>query len=131
MTAAAPPFEVAFDRKMRLLRWTMRGFWTMADVAAFAAAMRAATEPLGPPPQDYDGLCDSRDFPVQNREVSDALGHIDRIGSTMRRGRLAIVVGSTMNKLQAQRTLLSDGVRVFLSMDEAQAWLHDKPMDPA
>jgi hypothetical protein len=129
MTMPAPPFDVAFDRRARLLRWTMRGFWTMADVAAFAAALRAATEHLGAPPHVYDGLCNSSDFPVQNRDVSDALGQIDRIGSAMRRGRFAIVVGSAMNKLQVQRTLLSPDIRAFRSMGEAEAWLKDKPVD--
>ncbi|WP_374943956.1 hypothetical protein [Sphingomonas sp.] len=123
------PFDVAFDRSARLLRWTMRGFWTMADVAAFAGAMRAAIGHLGAPPHRSDGLCDSREFPVQSGPVSAALGEIDRIGSATRQGRFAIVVGSTMNKLQAERTLKGEGVRVFLSMQEAEAWLQDKHMD--
>jgi hypothetical protein len=124
-------FEVAFDRKARLLRWTMRGFWTMEDAAAFGRAMYDATRHLGPPPQIYDGLCDSRAFPVQMGQVSAALGEIDRIGSRMRRGRFAIVVGSVMNKLQVERTLKSPGIRAFLSMADAQAWLQHKAVDPA
>ena len=131
MTGTLPKFEVSFDRGARRLRWTMRGFWSLADVAAFAAAMRTATAQLGPPPQRYDGLCDSRDFPVQTREVSDALGEIDRIGAAMRRGHFAIVVASTMNKLQVQRTLLSDGIRVFFAMEDAEAWLREISMDQA
>jgi hypothetical protein len=122
-----PKFEVRYDPAARLLRWTMRGFWTMADVAAFAQSMRAATKPLGAPPHSYDGLCDSRDFPVQSGEVSAALGEIDRIGGAMRKGRFAIVVGSAMNKLQAQRTLKGEGIRVFLVLDDALAWLREEP----
>ena len=131
MTTSAAPFELAFDRKAKLLRWTMRGFWTMADVAAFGRAMHAMTQQMGAPPHVFDGLCDSRDFPVQNREVSDALGEIDRIGSATRRGRIAIVVGSTMNKLQVQRTLRADGIRVFMSLSDAEAWLQGKTTDLA
>jgi hypothetical protein len=124
-----PKFAVSFDRRTRLLRWTMRGLWTMADVAELARAMYEATKHLGPPPQRYDGLCDSRDFPVQTNAVSNALGEIDRAGGRMRRGRFAIVVGSRMNKLQAERTLTGGGVRVFMAMDEAEAWLADKAGD--
>ena len=98
-----PPFEIAFDRQARLLRWTMRGFWSLADVAAFAGGLRVVVKPLGLPPHRFDGLCDSRDFPVQSPAVSSALGAIDRIAATLRRGRVAIVVGSMMNKLQAER----------------------------
>jgi hypothetical protein len=116
-------FEVRFDAKARRLHWTMRGFWTMADVAAFATALRATVEPLGPPPHRYDGLCDSRDFPVQARDVSDALGMIEQVGRAMHEGRIAIVVGSVTNKLQAQRTLTGDRIRVFLDIDEARTWL--------
>ena len=97
----------------------------MAEVGGFINALRAATASLGAPPFQYDGLCDSREFKVQSRDVSEALGRIDDASRTMREGRTAIVVGSMMNKLQAERTLKSAGTRVFLTMDEAEAWLND------
>jgi hypothetical protein len=133
MTDAPRKFEVTFDRNRRLLSWTMRGFWTLEDVAAFRRAMVAAIKPLGPPPHRYDGLCDSRDFHVQTGPVSVALGEIDRIGTSARhdRGRFAIVVGSVINKLQAERTLTGSGIRVFLSMREAEDWLQDKTFQSA
>ncbi|HEU0044029.1 hypothetical protein [Sphingomonas sp.] len=119
-----PAFEVRYDAVARRLRWTMRGFWTMREVAGLGAAMQDALAPLGPPPHRFDGLCDSRDFPVQSAEVSNALGLIDKAGSAMRQGRVAIVVGSMINKLQAERTLTSPDVRVFLTMEDAEAWLN-------
>jgi hypothetical protein len=133
MTDASHKFEVAFDSNRQLLRWRMQGFWTMTDVAAFRKAMGAAVGPLGPPPHEYDGLCDSRDFQVQTGPVSAALGEIDRIGTAARRdrGRFAIVVGSVINKLQAERTLKGNGIRVFLTIDEAEAWLQDKASGPS
>ena len=125
-----PPFEVRYDRFRRRLYWTMRGLWTMGDVAGFVGALRAAVAPLGAPPHDYDGLCDSRDFKVQPRDVSAALGQIDDASRSMRKGRTAVVVGSMMNKLQAERTLKSFGTRVFLTMDEAETWLNDGSKQP-
>ena len=124
------PYEVRYDRFRRRLYWTMRGLWTMAEVGGFIGALRAATAPLGAPPFTYDGLCDSRDFKVQSREVSEALGKIDDASRTMREGRTAIVVGSMMNKLQAERTLKSSGTRIFLTMDDAEAWLNDGSRQP-
>ncbi|HEX8447529.1 MAG TPA: hypothetical protein VF649_13060 [Sphingomonas sp.] len=120
-------FDVRYDHADRILHWTMRDFWEMADVAAFATAMQRAVAVLGAPPHVYDALCDSRGFPVQSGEVSLALGRINDVGRTMRSGRTAIVVGSTMNKLQAQRTLIDPDLRVFLTLDAAMAWLGEKP----
>lgn len=121
-----PKFDVSYDRASRTLHWTMRGFWTMADVTAFAVALRQAITLLGSPPHVYDALCDSRTFPVQSAAVSAALGQINDIGRTMRSGRTAIVVGSAINKLQAQRTLVDPDLRIFLTLDEATAWLSHK-----
>ena len=126
LPAGALPYEVRFDGTRRRLHWTMRGFWTLREVGGLAEAMRSALAPLGPRPHRYDGLCDSRDFPVQTAEVSHALGRIDQAGATMRQGRMAIVVGSTLNKLQAQRTLTSPDVRIFETLDSAQAWLNEE-----
>lgn len=116
-------FDVRYDRTLNMLHWTMRGFWTVADVTAFGAAMRQSMPVFGSPPFTYDALCDSRAFPVQSAEVGAALGRINDIGRTMRIGRTAIVVGSVMNKLQAQRTLVDPDLRVFLTLEEATAWL--------
>lgn len=121
MTSASK-FRVAYDEKRRRLTWTMWGFWDLTDVAALGAALRAAVAPLGPPPLQIDSLCDSTDFPVQSQAVAEALGAIERVGAALNTGRVAIVVGSMMNKLQVQRAL-SAKVRAFRSLEEAEAWL--------
>ncbi len=118
-------FEVRYDPAQCRLHWTIREFWSLADVAAFATALRAEVERLGPPPRRFDGLCDSRDFPVQSAEVSAALGQIEQASRHLQHGRVAVVVGSMTNKLQAQRTLAGDHVRIFLDADEAVAWLDE------
>ena len=116
-------FAVSFDPQAQRLNWTMRGFWSMDDVTAFAAAMLKVIESLGPPPQIYDAMSDASEFPVQSTEVSDALGHLERVGRTMQQGRCAIIVSSMMNKLQAQRTSTGPNIRIFLDREEAEAWL--------
>ena len=124
-----PKFEIRYDWGSQTLHWTIRGFWALGDVGAFAVALRKAIEPLGGAPYYYDCLCDSRDFPVQATDVSLALGEIDKAGMANRRGRVAIVVGSLMNRMQVRRTLNKD-IHVFLSMDEAEAWLRQSPVEP-
>ncbi|NNM77165.1 hypothetical protein HJG53_09650 [Sphingomonas sp. ID1715] len=123
MSDTTQKFTVRYDAGSRTLHWRMAGFWNPEDVTAFALAMRAAVEPLGDPTPQMRGLCDSRDFPVQSAEVAQALGHLNRMIQSVRRGPTAIVVGSMMNKLQAERALQSPNLRVFLDMEEARAWL--------
>jgi hypothetical protein len=128
----APPhkFTVAFDSVRMRLSWTMRGFWDVTDVAAFGTALREALKPIGPPPLHFDSLSDAREFPVQSREVANALSAIERAGAAMRIGRVAIVVGSMMNKLQAQRSL-GPNVRTFMAIADAEDWLDELMPSPA
>ena len=42
-------------------------------------------------------------------------------------GHVAIVVGSQLNKLQAERTLVHPRVRIFLSMEDADRWFGGHP----
>lgn len=116
-------FTVRYDRHANILHWSMAGFWTVESVGNFARAMRDEVAKIATRPLRFDALCDSRDFPVQSPEVAHALSAILDAGRNMRSGRTAIVVGSMMNKLQASRSLVDPDLRVFLSMDEACAWL--------
>ena len=124
--------DVRYDPVAGQMRLRMTGFWAMADVQRFAADLLATIGRIPETRRDFDVLSDARDFPVQAQDVSDALAGIinfaDRMNET---GRRAIVVGSMMNKLQAQRGVTRANVRVFLSEDEAEAWLATPRGDPA
>ena len=122
-------YEIRYDAAARLLFYRMEGFWTLDTVARFVADLQAATASIRGTPLRFDALCDSTNFPVQSHEVSDALGRVMKAGTKLRTGRTAIAVASTLNKLQAQRALPHPSVRVFLSMDEARAWLQTPETD--
>lgn len=117
-----PPFTVSLDREARLLEWTLSGFWEVADARAFMAAIRSAVANLGPPPQRWDGLGDARHFPIQSPQVSELMRR-GPAGAMRHDGRIAVVVGSMLGKLQAERSLDDPKTRCFLSMAEARAWL--------
>jgi len=58
------------------------------------------------------------------------LANIMRGGMTFTSGRTAVVVGSQLNRAQAERTLVHPRVRIFMGMDEALEWLN-QPQAPA
>ena len=68
---------------------------------------------------------DCRNYPVQSAEVSE--GWIALLGADTRVTQpYAVLVGSTLGKLQAERLLGAPNLRVFLLEDEATAWLGER-----
>lgn len=123
---AAPPYELSFDAATATLRLTLRGFWTEATLAAFAAEMLAVTTRIRRDHAEFNMLSDSRSFAVQSATVSAGFTAMTTMASREHRGATAIVVASMMNKLQAERTMTSPRLRVFLDYDEAVAWLAEQ-----
>ncbi|RYD54293.1 MAG: hypothetical protein EOP60_07965 [Sphingomonadales bacterium] len=106
-----------------MLRLTVSGFWAPADVPAFARAVGAETQRVRAIRDDFDVIVDSLEFPVQSNDVADLLTNVMTGGAPSTSGRFAVVVGSQLNRLQAERTLVHPRLRVFLSLAEAQDWL--------
>lgn len=116
-------YRVEYDPHANLLSMRVGGFWTLADVPVLAAAVGAKVREIRATRADFDVIVDSREFPVQGGDVADLLPSIMRGGMAQTTGRAAVVVGSQLNKLQAERTLAHPRLKVFRSMDEAEAWL--------
>lgn len=117
------PFAIAFDRQARLLRLTLNGLWSPLTVASFTAHLLVTATRERFVSRPVDVLSDSRRFAVQTGTVAAAFEGLMAKAANHGAGRTAIVVGSSLNKLQAERTLASPNVRVFLAMDEAEQWL--------
>ena len=110
-------------REHGLLTLTIDGFLTPDDVAALAAALGTRARDAHAEGRAFDVLVDSRGFPVQANDVADGLAAIMRGGMALTPGHAAVVVGSHLNKLQAERTLVHPRLRVFLALDKAEDWL--------
>jgi len=119
-------FAFDYDPARNRVTVLMRDFWTVETVRAFAAASGAFAQQTRAIRADYDVLADSRDFPVQSNEVADLLPSIAEAGLTLTSGRAASVVGSHLNKLQAERTQTNPRMRIFMTVEEAEAWLDGK-----
>jgi hypothetical protein len=113
-------YRINFDEDERTLRLLLTGLWTRAIFDAFAADFRAALRRDGP----FVILSDCRGYPVQSSEVGVAWAGLLGEDSAIR-SPYAVVAGSMLNKLQAERALTVPTLRVFLDMAEARAWLDE------
>ncbi len=120
-------FRLDYDPGRNRVLVVIRDFWTVETVHAFAAAAGAFAQETRAIRDDYDVLIDSRDFPVQANHVADLLPNIAEAGLTLTSGRAASVVGSQLNRLQAERTQTHPRIRIFMTIEEAEAWLAEKP----
>lgn len=125
-TAGVRMFHVDYDARANHLVLTVKGFWKPEDVTAFAASVGTRAQEARAVRPDFDVLVESLDFPVQANDVADLLTGIMRGGMALTSGRAAVVVGSHLNKAQAERTLVHPRVRVFLTLDDARRWLADR-----
>ncbi len=116
-------FSIAYDAQANILRISVEGFWSPGDVPALAAAIGGTAQRARALRNDFDVLVESLDFPVQANDVADALAEIVPAGMALTTGRTAVVVGSLLNKAQAERTLAHPRLRVFMTLAEAQSWL--------
>ena len=119
-------FTVRYDAASHCLRINLRGFWGPEQVAALGAEVKkrgAEAYARGP---DFDTIVESFDFPVQGTVVADQLGKLTSKLLPEKGGHVAIVVGSQLNKSQAQRTLVHPRLRVFRETDAAQIWLSEQ-----
>jgi hypothetical protein len=116
-------FHVDYDRPANCLNIKVEGFWKPEDVASLAqevASKARAAKAIRP---DFNACVESLEFPVQAIDVADLLAGIMQAGMAMTTGRAAVVVGSQLNKAQAERTLVHPRVRMFRSLEEGRAWL--------
>jgi hypothetical protein len=115
--------KIEFDDDLALMTLTLTGYWTMEEFGAYEAAFLAVLQDIRKRHRDFRILSRSAEFPVQSVEVATAFG--ERIWGAVKdnRGPVALIAGSVLNKMQAERVFPDPNVRVFLSEEEARAWL--------
>ena len=116
-------FTIAFDAPAQTLHLKLEGFWTTETLGAFATELLVKTTELRERYESFAILSDSSGFPVQSPAIAAGFEQIRDHGAAVHKGPTAIVVASVLNKLQAERSLRSPNIRVFLSADAAREWL--------
>ena len=122
-------FHLDHDRSTNTLTIRVKGFWTPDIVADLGGALMEKARELHGAGGDFDVIVESLEFPVQSNHVAELLTQIMVAGIALTSGRAAVVVGSQLNKLQAERSLVHPRLRVFRSLAKAKAWLAESPLD--
>ena len=116
-------YTIGFDPATRRLSLRLVGFRSDATMDAFASELRTTIERIATTSARFDTLSDAGAFPIQSSGVAAKFGQLMHGLGAARHDRIAVLVASTLNKLQAERALGGDSVRVFLKHDDARAWL--------
>ena len=116
-------YSIAFDTETRTLHLRLEGFWSMATLANFAAELLETSAAARRRHDSFAILSDSSRFPVQSPDVAHGFEQLMARGAATHKGPTAILVASVLNKMQVQRSMKGPRLGVFLSVEEARAWL--------
>ena len=117
-----PRFSIELDRPRRAMHVTLSGFFTPEDVARYYAAVHEATAQLGGLPSRQRMLCDITGMRIQTQETVAAFSAL-MADPKYRYRRVAVIIASSLARMQAQRTLGDRQARIFATREEAEAWL--------
>jgi hypothetical protein len=118
-------FEIEFDEKRLLLIATLEGYWSIEIFDRYKAELLSTMRNIRKRHPFFSMLSRSAALPVQPPEIS--AGFTAMIGDLDNHcpGRIAIMVGSVLNKIQASRILRHPRIGIFFDEDEALHWLID------
>lgn len=122
-------FTVGAEPSRDLVRITMSGFFTPADIQAFYDARAVEHARLTCGPNQHVTLSDVSAMKVQSQDIVSAFQNL--LGDSAYRSRkLAFVVDRTLARSQLMRALNGRTARCFENRAEAEKWLfaHDPEM---
>lgn len=115
-------FAIDVDPHRDLVRITLAGFFTPADVQRFAAARDAAHRRLACAPNRHLTLADVREMAIQTQEAVAAFAAVLADPRYQSR-KLAFVFASSLARNQLLRAAQGRGAGLFAEPAEAEAWL--------
>jgi hypothetical protein len=123
-------YSITVDRPRRIVCVTMSGFFSAEEVSAFARDEQAAAASLQCPSGQFGLLLQAGGGMTQSQDVVAAFQAL-MIDLPLKAGRIAIVSGSALLKLQLRRIMTSERTGVFDTTDDARAWIEQGLADPA
>ena len=117
-------YTISWEPGGDMIRYAIRGFWDVTVVDAFCAALRAELRRTASAGKRPRVLADASSFAVQTPAVTAAFEAAMFRDIVPNVERLAILVGSTLAKLQVERGAVGGNLRTFLHEADALAWLH-------
>ncbi len=115
-------FSFDVDPARDLVRITMVGFFTPADIIAFRAAQDREHRKLTCAPNQHLTINDITGMKVQSQEMVAAFQAV-LANPAHRSRRLAFIVSRTLARSQVMRALNGRQARCFENRAEAEVWL--------
>jgi len=117
-------YSISYDPDHSLIRVELRGFWSVEMVDRYCNALQELIGSLAAEGKRFGLLIEAREYPLQNPEVSERF--LTRTADWPPPGEgpvvgVAMIVASTLSKLQAERTI-GAGVMFFHEANEAEQW---------
>jgi hypothetical protein len=115
-------YNLCYERETGIIRTSVQGFWSVVDTDDYFERLAAYIDAGRRRTGSVRVLVDRRSSPVQSSEVGLRMQKANE--DLYRPGdRLAIVVGSSLLKIQLGRLFRHEGSKAFSSYDEAVSWL--------
>jgi hypothetical protein len=118
----AAHFSVSPVPQRDLVRITLTGFFSAADVANFEVERARAHAQLTCAPNHHVTLCDASAMHIQSQDIVAAFTTVATDTRYTSR-RLAVVTGSSLARMQTRRVTNRDTVAYFSDVNAAEAWL--------
>jgi len=115
-------YEIDYDENSQTIHLRLTDFWTEATMASFRNEFLPLAQKLARARTNFVVLSDCRNYPVQSPDILIAWAEILGANPAVT-APYAIVVGSVLNKLQAERGLTAPNVKIFTSLEAGTAWL--------
>ena len=113
-------YSIDFDHERNVVRLSSYGFWTLEVVDQFARDVKYVRSIVG---AHRDCLMDGSLCEVRTPEVADALARLAQKEDHVFLGRTAMVMSSTLLKMQNRRFLKDDRFEYFDNEEAALQWL--------
>jgi hypothetical protein len=116
-------YVIQVDAGHRLLDITTSGFWELPEAASYADELRVYARQLRQSSGRLRAIVNALDSPVQSAAVMAVISEVWNDVLTDKNDRVALMVESSLAKLQAKRLFTSDNWQAFLSPTAAKTWL--------
>jgi hypothetical protein len=120
-TASMVPYSIIDDVASGSIRVSMHGFWNADTLDMYFADLDRCLHRYRTKGHGVIIISDGRDCSVQSAEIMDKSREIAK-GMFMPGDRVALVVSSALNKIQARRSYSGEVFQTFTSIEAAETW---------
>jgi hypothetical protein len=122
-------FEITTEPERKLVRLKISGMLTLNDVAELYRQEHEAIRGMGCPVGQHVVIVDVTDCPLQLQTIVSAFQ--ESMNSPGKARRLAMVIGSSLGRIQARRILTREDAALFNCAADAEAWLFPSQLSRA